>query len=323
MIDLPRCDLHDLRPLADWVEICVLTDTAGRMSQALVADVVHDAGQVGTAITDFFPGDETFATPDDTSDDDAAHNCADVLWSMLSLRCQRLGDKYPLHVQGDEILRTTASWQELASFTAMVLMGLLVDYDHTIEIKAVDGFSFRQLFEKIVQASALGLFKGSTVRFGWPREPGWPTGIEDRIHQFAEEMGLRVENLEGKLDPHDKDRTLDVASRLSCGDDGPGSVVFLTQCATGINWKKKRGEPYPSMWLDLLAWNSELVRAVAVPWWFGYDRDYERLRRWFNGAVLLDRPRLLAGQPDKFLENKYIELIRQWCDAQINQLPTL
>ena len=165
------------------------------------------------------------------------------------------------------------------------------------------------------------LHHGACVRFGVPREPGWPPGIDDRIRLLGAELQLEVENLQSKTSPMDGDRTLDVASRLAYGTDGPGTIIVLTQCATGKHWNKKRAEPIFAKVDDLLVWNAVLVRALAVPWWFHRPREYERQFREFGKAVILDRPRLLAGLPDQHIDAAAATLIQDWCSAQLSALP--
>src|SRR5262249_38567337 len=123
-----------------------------------------------------------------------------------------------------------------------------------------------RLFEKVVEASSRGLLRGAVMRFGWPIEPGWPLAINDRIQLLGSGLGLELETLRGKTKKTDKDRGLDVAGRISFGDEGAGTIVLLTQCAAGKHWRKKTGQPALQRWQHLIQWNAHLLRAVAIPW---------------------------------------------------------
>jgi len=313
MIDLPaKCVARDLQPLADWVELCAIVGPPGEVSQV---DVYRMLGEE-ESYRDSYRDDPL------APEDDVMLALAEDVWSLLSARESLLGRAYPFTVDDDLLLRSRKSWRDTPSYTAMLLIASLLQYPPDIQVCSVDGFTFRQLFEKIVQASGRGLFGGPSVRFGVPPEPGWPTGFRERVKKLADEMALDLGNIDAQTHSREQDRTLDVCSRLSFGDDGPGSIAVLTQCATGKNWKDKRGEPSLAEWRSMFVWEEQLVRSIAVPLWIGKRREYGSLHRHFD-AMILDRPRLLSGRPDRFLDKAARKSVRQWCEAQIKRLPTL
>jgi hypothetical protein len=143
------------------------------------------------------------------------------------------------------------------------------------------------------------------------------------IYALGERFDLEVENLSGKIDPNDKDLTVDVISRLSLGDEGPGTLIVLVQCATGRDWRKKRGEPTPGRWDDLLRWDAAIIGAVAVPFWLEARSERVRQFRHFGkNMLILDRPRLMSGSPDEQLDSTHRALIVNWCEAQARRLPS-
>jgi hypothetical protein len=130
-----------------------------------------------------------------------------------------------------------------------------------------------------------------------------------------------VEDLAGKTRPHDKDRGLDVAARVF-SDDDHGALFVLTQCAVGKRWWTKTGEPSIADWRDIFRWNSALKRGVAVPWRLE-DPSRARTHRRFDGAVVMDRPRLVDGHPDRFLASDVRSELTRWCQARVKKLPRL
>lgn len=136
-------------------------------------------------------------------------------------------------------------------------------------------------------------------------------------------MEVNAENLDDKVEAADKDIGLDVVGRLKVGGDEFGSVTFLVQCATGRNWESKGAEPSIERWEDLIDWQSKLVRAIAVPWWWAETSDYKRGFRRFNKAVVLDRARILLGRPDDEIANGCKDEMRKWTEAQLEKLPML
>jgi hypothetical protein len=182
-----------------------------------------------------------------------------------------------------------------------------------------------RLFEKIVEASACGIFGGPVARFGWPIEPGWPTHPRERVEFLAARLGLSHEDLDipGKIDPADKDKGLDVVSGwpFLIPDDCEGLPWVLMQCACGVNWKTKTGEPASAEWHDLIAWNGPTLKALAIPWLRPDNWSVTRVSRKFNGAMVLTRERLLQGQPDANLDVAAATEIRDWCASKIEMLP--
>jgi hypothetical protein len=313
----------DLSRFADWIELCVVVEEDGIISFAKFADIVRDAGLIGTSKNDIPIGDESFSDADNLSEEEAGERFAERVWEHLENRSRMLQDGYPLEIHGDRVIRRTASWTDSLCFVFLLIADLSRFYPDA-KISTEPRSKFPLLFEKVVEACGRSLLKGASVRFGVPVEHGWPKNIKKRIDILGDRLALLVESLEGgKVKPKDQDRGLDVAARLSFGDDGPGTVVVLTQCATGKHWKKKRGEPSITAWQDILQWNAKLVRAVAVPWRLEGPSEFRENFRHFDGAVIFDRLRLARDNPDRSLNDDAKDSIASWCEAQIKKLPTL
>jgi hypothetical protein len=322
MFDLPELAVEDIDRFADWVELCALAQGDGSVSFADAADVLQDASLGGNLRGDLYAGDVSLLDDDTFSPDDATERFVEMVWQALTQRALAQGKGYPFTIANDRIERLSA-WQDVPAFTMLLIMDLSRAYTGIDAIVEPNTVSAR-LFEKVVEASLQGLAGGQSVRFGDPIEPGWPTKIDDRIRKLGELLGLSVERLKGKTRPRDKDRGLDVVGRLSFGDNGPATLFFLTQCATGKNWKKKRGEPSIKDWSDIFVWNGTLLKTVAVPWRLDTsDFNYVRVHRHFDSAVVLDRPRLIAGDPDAKLEVEIRKKMTTWCRKQIKKFPKL
>jgi hypothetical protein len=240
--------------------------------------------------------------------------------SECKARGANWGDAYPVAVQDD--LVTAKPSAEVDAYAFMLVADLGHDYKQLKNAIKADSKSSR-LFEKVVEGALRGLF-GHAQRFGWPREPAWPTGIDDRIGELAKGLGLQVDSLKDKTDPADNDRTLDVAGLLMLSGGHTAALAILTQCATGANWQDKRGEPSPEAWHNLMHWNCSLARAVALPWRLGSrsgDWTYKRAWQLFNGAMILDRPRLVVGHPDKHLDLAIRHDVRSWWSGAASLLP--
>lgn len=319
--------------MADWAELSVLVADVGRHSRDDFGETLDQAGYLGLTDGGLFAGDQDWLDADAFSPDDASERFADALWDELAARRRRLerrgfpsaGITFPFTID-DVYLATDGGWRTHPAYTMLLLLDHARVYSG-VEVAVGSDSAEARLFEKIVEASAVGLFGGPAARFGWPIEAGWPTHPRDRIAQLAHQLGLEPENLDvgEKVDPADKDKGLDVVSAwtgLDMAGTG-GQPWLLVQCAAGANWKSKTGEPAIAEWRDLIAWDGPLLRAIAIPWRRPDNWSITRVSRKFQSAVVLERERLLRGHPDAFLSDDAADAIRGWCEARIDELPLI
>lgn len=316
MLDLPNIGIEDLPGYADWLELNALVDGDAHYSREWVRDMLHSSGLLGNTEEPGIPEDDVYRDEIDLTDYDGLERFTEDLWAVLEERSRYFGEMCPYRLDGNKIESKHSCWHGRAAYVLLLLNDLLPRYGATVDEK-----SLRRLFEKVVQASLSGLLGGTSVRFGWPREPDWPTSIEDRLATLGDLMELQIENLDGKTDPTDKDRGLDVVARQRLGDQFDATVTYLVQCATGKFWKSKAGEPSITNWQDLFVWKSLLVRVLAVPWTLSGRDTYVRMFRHFDSAIILDRPRLASGQPDEYLAEDTQKEIVAWCHANIQSIP--
>jgi hypothetical protein len=315
----PSAALSDYSHYADWIEACTLFRDPHLTSKATAADVLRDEGIIGTRMDDFFESDTDSLEDVSFSDEDLVGAFLDEVWQVIGQRRLLLKELHPFEITHGELRLATGPWERYPSYSTLLLADLwrLYNEDDTLAKN-----KFPALFEKLVEASKRGLLGGSTSRFGDPPDEGWPKGIDDRIRFLGELMSLETEILHGKTATTDNDRGLDVVSRLSLGDDGAASVVFLTQCATGKHWRSKTGEPSLAQWKDIFRWDATLVRSIAVPWSLCPKERVKTFRR-FDEAVVLDRFRLLSGNPDNYMSDILRSDLMEWCQARVGELPKL
>src|SRR6185503_17088985 len=193
MLDLPFSALDQVQVLADWVELTCLTASPGVLSQSDLADVLIDAGlKRDPPGPDFIDAEEEGgprrvskrATPPYVSYRRSGES--------FILRQQSIRRGYPFRVDGPMFRRTAADWKQVPAYS----MPLLADVGRLYSVAADDvqlkaDSKTGRLFEKFVEASLQGLINGKVVRFGWPRDPGWPTSINDRIKHLAERLSWK------------------------------------------------------------------------------------------------------------------------------------
>lgn len=300
--DLPDLSLDDNIKFSAWIEFCALFGESGSVSKTDLFDLLRDAGH----FTDVVDPEEF----------------GEGIWDNLRAEGKtRKGSGFPFELDGRSVIRCTEHWRSVPSLSLLLIADVGRHYGQHRDCFAPDSQEAR-LFEKIVEAAESSLLRGAAVRFGWPRDRDWPQSIEERVKHLADRLHIAAETLEGKLESSDRDRGLDVVARLGLGDESGGTLYVLTQCATGKHYKQKRGEPTFTRWNNLLQWDSPMIRAVAVPWRLDDSFDYHHAYRHFD-ALILDRSRLLMGEPDKVLGNAMKDEILSWCETRIGLFPRL
>ncbi|HWH31367.1 MAG TPA: hypothetical protein VNU01_01710 [Egibacteraceae bacterium] len=312
MIPPPRSDPDSLDLLADWVELaCLLAHSVA------VFDVAEEfrVGGVAGIDSDQFLDEPRLDGGALLAEGDEAEDLARQVWAVLNDRRAELRSAYPFKVS--EGLVTSEGWRAWPAYAFLLLLDVGRRYGLSLE----PGHERR--FEKIVEASMTGLLRSRAVRFGTPAEPDWPVPLPDRVRYLATLLDLEAN--EQRLARHhlrEKDIALDVVGLLKlAGQDG--GVAVLAQCAVGENWTGKSGEPSLTEWRGLLDWNSVLLKAIAVPWrlpegvW-----PHRRVAERFE-ALVLDRPRLVLGHPDRLLTDAFRDELRAACDSPVAQLRRL
>ena len=314
MIELPPNAIADSERLADWAELSLLIDKPHLLSKDDIADVLLDSGMA--------------AESEPSADHEFADDIVNSLWGVLEDRVRRYGAAYPFQVDAgfSKVKGKGKGWQDWCVFTCLLIQDLGHWYDG-VPTTYKPRSSFSDLFEHIVAAAQLGIFRGRSVVFQAKGGNGWSSAINERVKQLAECFVRPIGTLED-LEPNDKDVGLDVVTRMRIFDETPGTIVLLTQCATGANWKDKTGDPPLQTWQTLINWKSPLVKALAIPFTLrpgapglsanANDRP-AALSRYSDrhSAVILDRPRLVAGHPDLFFDRKHRQRVLNWCRWRI------
>jgi hypothetical protein len=211
---------------------------------------------------------------------------------------------YPFHVE-PTALRRAREWADVPAYAFLLLCEAGRMYQG-VRAHSESGSQLPKLFEYVVKAAQPGLFGGTTFRFGWPVDPPGSPHAPQRLQALADAFGVRTLSSEVALTQTDKDAGLDVCARVKLGDELPGTAFILVQCATGKNWRAKTGEPSIERWKKYIDWTAATLRAIAVPWRIGCDDDRRSellvTTLEFELAVVLDRDRLLSGDPDARIE---------------------
>ena len=315
MLDLPPgCRADDLGRLADWLEASALVQDAP-IPRAELIEELRSSGLALPQGESFGEDSDELGIDADEDSDSALERLSDDIFTECRNRATLYPQNYPfLAASGLLTIRRDVAYD---GYAFLLIADLGHHYPQLKDAIKADSHSGR-LMEKIVEGALQGLF-GRSQRFGWPIEPEWPTSIEDRVATLALHLDVKMDSLEGKTDPADKDRTLDVVGLFEVVGSAEATLAVLVQCAAGKDWKQKLGAPSVQAWSNLMLWETMLIRAIALPWRLGGrkgDWTYGRIFSMSGGAMVLDRPRLLAGNPDKHLDPlARVEVARWWRNA--------
>lgn len=299
MIKLPEENWSSPEVLADWIELNAVTtsfvsrgNVLDHCKDSLLWDTGERASQIASA--------------------SHAQAVADA-WTTLRSRNRNLEDSWPFDLQPNILIS-----HENPVYAALLLADVGRNYSVATR-PSID--AFRSLFEEVVTVSLGRLLGGRACRFGAPFPENWPKGFPARVTHLALHFGLssREADIPKLSSKQQQDDGLDVLGRLKLGDEDPGTLYVLVQCATGANWTHKRGEPSIAKWEKYIDWDSKPVRALAVPWAVRPRSELKRIHLDFEG-IILDRWRIVAGRPDEHLQPNHRRRLQHWVRAQLTTL---
>ena len=149
-----------------------------------------------------------------------------------------------------------------------------------------------ELFELVTKASLETQFTGWVVhQTGWTRRNA--AGLEQVVNEVTRHLGEQKGRLELWSKSNAKELGLDLLCYRPFPDNRVGIPVYLTQCASGANWKSKLSTPHLGTWRNVIQFTTMPKRAFATPFAF-LDREFIQHSTVVDG-LLLDRCRLLGA----------------------------
>lgn len=119
-----------------------------------------------------------------------------------------------------------------------------------------------------------------------------------------------------------KDKGLDVYGYFQSKGRRPSAPFLMFQCASGGNWKDKRGTPDISTWKSIIQTYSTPLRGMAIPFLVN-EIDFQQSLIIIQGP-LLDRSVLLSGiNGNGALDQDLQDSIDEWVESRIDKLEVL
>jgi hypothetical protein len=259
--------------LCDWIEASIVFDR-DLLSKADVVEALLEH--------------EVYARPD------FAVEIVDQAWAVVSGRIKYLSDPLGLKVSTNRITRVK-EWDTFPAYGFCLALACSALFPRWArEQWAMPPSVHGELFEEVARESFTCALAGWTVRrVGW--SPSNPPKLRTTIAEIISDLNeVAGSELELHVDPRANELGLDLLAYFSYGDSHASFPVLLVQCASGNNWLSKRQTPDIELWKTIVSFNSQPVRAFAMPFTFADASEFRRHSKSVNG-VFVDRNRLLAA----------------------------
>ncbi len=264
---------------ADWLEASSVYSEEGRSSLESLRSYIQTDGTLP---------DEDREVPDD----EVAENLTNDAVREIARRAHVLGPAYPFKLSGGEIRAP----EDVVGCLPYLFCLITADRDLYQNGDSVTP----RLFEHLSRAALLHYLGGTAIRFGFPRDT-MPTGIRDATQELAKQTGSRLLQQGYPVNATDKDLGLDVVGWKPFPDGFPGHLQVYMQCATGDDWTEKTQDPPIATWRKILYYHLLPVRALAIPYILGDEREWDRIVTdfllmdririsWSLGGTILDEP---------------------------------
>jgi len=221
----------------------------------------------------------------------------------------RLCKNYPFNYDNGT-LEAVSSFQDSIEYSFPLLLST---HDMFSTTTITNWSVVGDLFELFCAAS-LQVQIGASVLIGNPLG-GFSATFDECLHQVSKILNERKGPKHPKASQF-QDAGVDIIAWRNF-DSRKGQVVFLTQCASGKNWRKKGGDIVPRLWNQLMFWTVEPVKILTFPYSYDFDSPQAEIDWFFyayDSGLLFDRLRISNFN---FVESKYdFELIKKWMKIQ-------
>jgi len=277
---------------ADWVECSAL---------------FHDESISKADVQDCFSEINSFdkeKTPSTVAD----------IWSELERRKRLLGQCYPVSIKENRI--TAMDWEDYAAYSFCLLLSYSKSNQEWEQNFCKDYSTQGALFERVSVAALMRILKNWEVRpTGWSRMTA--THIKKQIPHIATDLGEYILQLPRSVD---KDGGVDILCYRQFPDKRGNYPVFFMQCATGRNWKEKRGQDILGLWQNWIHFKTPnlLSKGFAVPFAFG-DETFRQTQMHGN-CLILDRIRLFSHDvlEPKWLPKELSKELEAWVTQKLD-----
>lgn len=294
---------NQLDAMAEWVEGSV-TFACDSVSQNEIVDILMENG--------FYVSQ------------DFAQARVDDIWTELASRSRFLSSHSSYEVGKSRVTRAR-QWSKVPSFSFCLMLGLQVAYRSAFRQNHGDDYTEQgQLFEELT-AAALSEIGMKTHSTGWSHITS--ESIAEKVTSLATHLGEahRGNEVPRWTAERAKDGGLDVICHIPFCDSRAGRPLYFVQCASGENWKEKRGTPNLKLWNKLLDLATEPTKAIAHPFAL-LEEDFRREANYDSLSLVMDRHRLSRPSHDskpRWIAPALAKRLNSWTRKRIPTLTKL
>lgn len=251
-----------------------------------------------------------------------AWELANDLLSMMSTRAVLMGDGYPLEPTTYGYA-PKGFWDAYAPYAFCLMLSLAKSHGNWIaETFGSDYNEQGSLFEDLTAEAVALSFQGWTVH-----STGWTRVRTSQIHNVVADICSKINETAGEIlrwtSAATKEAGLDLISWRPFEDGTIGVPIYLWQCASGMDWERKRSTPNLELWSRLITWTVRPGKAMAMP--FALSEQDMRQSSVLVAGPLLDRHRLLEpGLRERdWVSDDLKERLIDWLWPRVASLPML
>ena len=292
----------NLQLFCDWIEGCLLFKNESRLSRTDIVDVLCEQE---------IYEDQTFA-----------NEWLDDVWRELERRQGLLAVAAPFEVE-PRVIKRKRTWRQVPAYAFCVLTPLLQNSPKWLpklnaKERAAHYIQQGLLFERISDEALQGA--------GWrTHRTGWSGASAERLPEVVAKLAQQVgepecPNWATNVSPNANEAGLDIAFFRAFDDKRCGFPIYLTQCATGVDWDTKLHTPVIAVWQKLIDFAAPPHKAFALPHSLGAE-ELRRVTVKVQGVVF-DRYRLHdSSRPHNWCSQELTEDLKAFLNPLIANLP--
>ncbi len=288
----------DVAVLADWVEGSLLFGKEEAISKSDVVDMLID--------------EEIYEKSD------FAWEIVVDGWNEIENRVKWVGDNRSVRVESNRI-KKVSTWEEIPAHAFLLILSFTkwfpdwaesIDWDYNVQ---------GDLFERVTEQAFKALFSDwETYRTGWtPADPANLSKIVERISGLLNE---KVGDIGFWTNENANEAGLDLLCYRPFPDQRVSVPVYLFQCASGQDWRRKLHTPQLEIWKKVIIFAVDPKKAFSTPYAF-LSEDFVRVANLVNG-LLMDRYRILgaSARNPNWLSDEVTERLVAWLRPHVDLL---
>lgn len=294
MIRIP--DRHDPDALSDWLETSLVSGISGK---SRISDSAILSELTGQDIGD-------------------PEEMLDSLRVRVADRERVLEARYPIARLGLGYA-AEGGWEACLIYIFLLFASLNQCY-RDLSYKAGKASKPAELFERLTEYALKRYVGGDAIRIGAPRRKPVPSMFPEAVRYVSESVNEEYGygNLEFQKSGDDG---VDVIGWRPFRDRRSSQLIILAQCAIGTDWSSKRSGLDLAVWRRHIRWDSEPVKAFAVPFAVRVGGEWRETAA--RGGIVLDRLRLASLLDTDDLDPNLKWRMENWCKARVKEIRSL